>query len=137
MTKMDQNECNLILQMAGRRRPLLHSKSVYRPPLTRASQSSPGPHHSLPPGRSLSCRSDPQLCVVTRGRRSSSADKPGTPHSVGSLHQHFSTFISVSSQVGHLITLSGHLITLSGHLITFSGHLITFPVTLSPFQVTL
>ena len=61
--------------MTPKRKPLIHSKSLYQPPLTRSSLSSPGPNpphpnrspifsHSASP--TPSCRSDPHLSQANK-----------------------------------------------------------------------
>ena len=57
--------------MPPKRRPLIHSKSLYQPPLTRSSQSSPGPNplqSSRSPifSPSLSYSSEPQIFQVRK-----------------------------------------------------------------------
>ena len=54
--------------MSAKRRPLLHSKSLYKPPLARSSQSSPGPNPLyssrspiFSPSSSRSHSSDPHI----------------------------------------------------------------------------
>ena len=115
--------------MAPKRRPLLHSKSLYQPPLTRSSQSSPGPNH-LPANRSpifspsQSYSSEPQISqedkLQLKGSRSyslstrrttlkthsysisaqTSQEHADKKSSGGSISEQFSAFINVSSQMG-------------------------------------
>ena len=121
--------------MSAKRRPLLHSKSLYKPPLARSSHSSPGPNplHSrrspiFSPSSSPSYSSDPHInqnpkpdqkghrSYSLSSRRStlkSRSQSMSAPNhrkaekrsNIGSMSDQFSAFINVSSQVGLQVTL--------------------------------